>query len=29
MRGVEEKEGSTSHKPKVKVEQNLKVKHLW
>ena len=29
MRCVEEKEGSTSLKPKAKVEQNLKVKHLW
>ena len=29
MRGVEEKEGSTSLKPKAKVEQNLKVKHSW
>ena len=29
MRGVEEKERSTSLKPKAKVEQNLKVKHLW
>ena len=28
MRCVEEKEGNTSHKPKAKVEQNLKVKYL-
>ena len=29
MRCVEKKEGSTSLKPKAKVEQNLKVKCLW
>ena len=29
MRGVEEKEGSTSLKPKAEVEQNLKDKCLW
>ena len=29
MKCIEEKEGSTSLKPKAKVEQNLKVKCLW
>ena len=29
MRCAEEREGSMSLKPKAKVEQNLKVKHLW
>ena len=29
MRCAEEREGSMSLKPKTKVEQNLKVKHLW
>ena len=28
-RGVEEKEGSMSLRPKAEIEQNLKVKHLW
>ena len=29
MKCIEGEEGSTSLKPKAKVEQNLKVKHLW
>ena len=29
MKCVERKQGSMSLKPKAKVEQNLKVKHLW
>ena len=29
MKFIEGEEGSTSLKPKAKVEQNLKVKHLW
>ena len=29
MKCIERKQGSTSLKPKAKVEQNLKVKSLW
>ena len=29
MKCIEEKKGSTSLKPKAKVKQNFKVKHLW
>ena len=29
MKYIEEKEGSTSLKPKAKIEQNLKVKCFW